>query len=90
MIISAALSYKLKDQEDDDMRYIVTGHRHADCYEILYVNKISYDKESVIEGFQNVDAEKIDFVDRYEAAKIAYNCHQTEIRLNILYSEDIY
>ena len=73
MIKNAAIKYKEK---------IFTGNSH---YSILEKNKFLYDKD-YIEGFIT---DKNIFVDRREAAKIAFDCKQIKIKINSLFSYNI-
>lgn len=66
---------------------VISAHRHCDAYEILHNDGIAASSVKIVEGFIT-DEQK--FVDRYEAAKIAFAANQTETLCSPLYSEDIY
>lgn len=70
--------------------FVVAGRRHHNCFTTMYIvsNKdTSYNKYNKIQGFiTNLDR----FVDREEAAKIAYKAGQTKKLESSLFSEDIY
>lgn len=67
---------------------IVTGLRHADCYEKLHDMKIDYKRENVKEGFFT---ENNQFLDRIKAKKYALHWGQVEDDgWPALYSEDIW
>lgn len=85
MIIASALKFYLKDQ---NYPMIITGLRHADCYEKLHDMKIDYKRESVEEGFFS---ENNQFLDRIKAKKLALHWGQVEDDgYAALYSEDIW
>lgn len=53
----------------------------------MKMNNISYNKNTAVQGFLT---NKGDFVDRYEAAKIALNAGQiTDVSIEFLHSEDL-
>ena len=71
---------------------IVTGSCHADCFEALSFGYDMYalarpERYDYVEGYVCSDGQ---FVDRYEAAEIAYNANQISQPLSILYSEDVW
>lgn len=85
MIVASALKFYLEDQ---DYPMIITGLRHADCYEKLHDMKIDYERESVEEGFFS---ENNQFLDRIKAKKLALHWGQVEDDgYAALYSEDIW
>lgn len=70
---------------------VVCGHRHPHCIYtfIALTGKRSVTPEcgEYVQGFlTNHDR----FVDRAEAASVAFNCGQITVFKNTLYSEDIY
>lgn len=68
-----------------DMGLVVCGRRHHNCY--TTASYINIAKRGSIQGFlTNLD----NFVDRIEAAKIAYESGQTDKQVLTLISEDIY
>lgn len=87
-VISAAIKYRPLDSKSF---MIVIGKRHSDIWEWLFNNKIQYDKDSVIQGFFT---DTNQFVDRYEAKKIAVEANQLivpeEETYQELYSEDVW
>ena len=60
---------------------IVTGHRHCNCFEAIWNSKIDYDKKTCEQGFMTSRGR---FVDRYEAAEIAWRVRQ------VLEESDVY
>lgn len=70
---------------------VITGQRHCNCYEKLWKMfpelNISVEKKSIVQGFVTNDNE---FVDRYEAAKIAFEAGQIKSEVKKLISEDLY
>jgi hypothetical protein len=69
--------------------YVVCGHRHHNCFSTSFIlNK--YEKVKGLEEIQGFMTSENNFVDRYEAAKIAFEAGQTDTLKNKLYSEDIY
>lgn len=66
--------------------YVVTGLRHSNC---LYTNYILSGKKDInsVEGFLT---NKNRFVNRTEAAIIAYNANQIDEKVRELFSEDLY
>lgn len=86
MIVASALKFYLKDQT---YPMIITGLRHADCYEKLHDMKIDYDRHQIQEGFMT---DKNQMVDRIKAKQIAYERGQIKDidGCPALYSEDIW
>ena len=66
-----------------DSKYpiIVTERRHCDCFEVIWNSKINYDKKTCEQGFMTSRSR---FVDRYEAAEIAWRVRQ------VLEESDVY
>ena len=84
-IVSAAI--KIYPIDNDNYPIILTAKRHCDIYEYLHNYHIIFDKTNCTEGFiTNADQ----FVDRYEAAAMAYDYGQIDKELTILYSEDLW
>lgn len=83
-----------------DCGFIVTGHRHHNCYATLQnIGKaLGYDKTLIVKkGIaleerekQGFITSKYRFVSREEAAVIAYQAEQIEKPLKKLYSENLY
>ena len=84
-IISSAIRFK--ETSDSLFWRIICGKRHCDCYETMYKHKFIHDRNSEIQGFLTNDFK---FVDRYEAARIAYDAKQISQPIIMLYSEDIW
>ncbi len=84
-IVSAAI--KISPMENSNYPMVLTAKRHCDIYEYLHNYHIAFDRTNCTEGFMT-DADQ--FVDRYEAAAMAYDAGQTDEQLNILYSEDLW
>lgn len=74
---------------NSDYPIIVTGLRHADCYEKLHDMKIDYNRHQIQEGFMT---DKNQMVNRIKAKQIAYECGQIKDTDDCpaLYSEDIW
>lgn len=85
-IVCAAIKFK-RSNDNFPVWQIYTGLRHADALYRMYLDGIKYDKPSHIEGFMTTEDR---FVDRVEAAKIAFASRQIKEPVAILYSEDIY
>lgn len=68
---------------------VLTGMRHHHCYatlkmlQICKVNNVGNTIEGFITSFGR-------FVDRVEAAEIAYNCGQIDEKINVLFSENLF
>lgn len=72
---------------DSDKWFILSAENHAKIFLAMKMNNISYNKNTAIQGFLTSEG---NFVDRYEAAKIALNAGQiTDKTITILHSEDI-
>ena len=71
-------------QRLSDIFEIEIGYRHPD---IMYRSFREVSREPSAQGFYT---SKGRFVNRKEAAKIAYECGQTSELKDILYSEDLY
>ena len=67
--------------KDSNWPVIVMGHRHCNCLEWMYNHKVEYEKTSHIQGFVTSENR---FVDRYEAAQIAWRERQ------VLEESDVY
>ena len=67
---------------------IVCGRRHADIFEYMFKHQIEYDKALSIQGFLTSGDR---FVDRFEAALIAFDARQIDDpNITELFSEDIW
>ena len=85
LIKSSAIKYWPKDSTHI---HILGGKRHADILEFMFKHKIRYVKHSMKQGFFTTENR---FVDRYEAAEIAYNAGQIDDpNIKELFSEDIW
>ena len=67
--------------KDSNWPVIVMGHRHCNCLEWMYNHKVEYEKTSHTQGFVTSENR---FVDRYEAAQIAWRERQ------VLEKSDVY
>lgn len=74
--------YKCYYQQLSDIFEIELGYRHPD---IMY--RFFREVDNSAQGFYT---SKGRFVDRKEAAKIAYNCGQIDKQVDVLFSEDLY
>ena len=83
-IESSAIYFYIKE---DKYPTIMCGKRHCDIFEKMHNLGISYDKTTAIQGFLTSVGR---FVNRYEAADIAFMSGQLKGRVNCLYSEDIW
>ena len=77
-ICAAAITFFPKDSE---YPVIITNHRHCDCLAWMFKHRIEYDKLTHIQGFVTSENR---FVDRYEAAQIAWRARQ------VLEESDVY
>jgi hypothetical protein len=73
--------------ENSKYFHVFCGFRHADIYE--FITKITKPSKAILcqEGFMTSDNQ---FVDRYQAARIAYDARQITLEIPALYSEDIW
>ena len=69
-IVASAIKFLPKDSE---YPIIVTERRHCNCFEVIWNSKIDYDKKTCEQGFMT---NRSRFVDRYEAAEIAWDANQ--------------
>ena len=83
-IVSSAIKFTLFN---DDYPIIMTAKRHCDVLEKMFNLKLNYNRNTMIQGFLTDDDT---FVDRFEAASIAYNANQIDNEIITLYSEDIW
>lgn len=68
-------------------RVLICGHRHGDCYATLeHLNK----KVNLTFSRQGFLTSRNRFVNRKEAAKIAFKAKQIQKETDILISEDLY
>ena len=84
-IISAAIKFCMIDEPN--YYHILTGHRHCDVFELMFNLGIKYDRETHIQGFLTDDNR---FLDRYDAAHVAYENGQTKELCLPLFSEDMW
>ena len=68
--------------------YVICGRRHHNCFSVyMMIEGLRTKNQSSIQGFlTNYDR----FVDRKEAAEIAFVAEQIQEQKDVLYSEDIY
>ena len=83
-IVSSAIYFHIKD---DFYPTVMCGKRHCDIFEKMHNLNISYDKTTAIQGFLPSAGR---FVDRHEAATIAFASGQIKGHINCLYSENIW
>ena len=84
-IKQSAIKFKFNNS---DSWGIITGSRHSDIFEIMFKHGVQYDRDSAVQGFITQEDR---FVDRYEAALIAFDALQiTDPSITQLYSEDIW
>lgn len=77
-IVASAIKFLPKEGE---YPVIVTERRHCNCFEVIWNSKIDYDKKTCEQGFMT---NRSRFVDRYEAAEIAWRARQ------VLEESDVY
>lgn len=82
--------------KNQDKGLIVLGHRHAHCIDIVKslsgLRTVKISPDGVGETIQGFLTNTNFFVDRHEAAKIAFNAKQLKegIEVEKLFSEDLY
>lgn len=69
--------------------YVVCGRRHHDCFEISIILS-GRDRDKSIGVTQGFLTNKDRFVDREEAARIAFSSGQIKEEKSRLYSEDVW
>lgn len=69
-LVAAAIKFKPKGCE---YFQIMCGKRHCNVLEMMYNLRIEYEKATVVQGFLTEDDQ---FVDRYDAAQMAYRSKQ--------------
>lgn len=74
--------YKCYWLQLSDIFEIELGYRHPDIMHRFF--------REVDNSYQGFYTSKGRFVDRKEAAKIAYNCGQIDKQVDVLFSEDLY
>ena len=77
-IVASAIKFHPKDS---DFPMIAVGRRHCNCLEWMFKHHVEYDKRTHIQGFMT---DRSRFVDRYEAAEIAWRARQ------VLEESDVY
>jgi len=87
-IVAAAIKFRQIENEEFE---VWTGRRHAEIFDFMHSNGIKYDKTSAIQGFVTDTNE---FVNRYEAKKIAVAANQLIVPESSthaeLFSEDVW
>ena len=98
-IVAAAIKFKPKDSE---YYQIMCGKRHCNVLELMYKHGLDYHKVGAVQGFLTEDDQ---FLDRYDAARMAYMTGQLskdtelwqkmerdkdEIYAHPLFSEDLW
>lgn len=83
MIIASAIKFKIKGS---DYLQIMCGKRHSDILKLMYDLGIEYQKPEEQGFLTSYDT----FVDREQAAIIAYTSGQIKERKKILFSEDLW
>jgi hypothetical protein len=87
-LVAAAIKFKPKGCE---YFQIMCGKRHCKVLEMMYKLGIEYEKKSVVQGFLTDDDQ---FVDRYDAARMAYHSGQlksdTELWQKMKQTDEIY
>ena len=98
-LVAAAIKFKPKGCE---YFQIMCGKRHCNVLEMMYKFGIKYEKLTAVQGFLTEDDQ---FVDRYDAAQMAFHsgqmkkdtdiyekmCKDTEfINAHALFSEDVW
>ena len=84
-IVSAAIKFCMSDEPN--YYHILTGCRHCDVFELMFNLGIKYDRETHVQGFLTDDNR---FLDRYDAAHVAYENGQTDKLCLPLFSEDMW
>ena len=69
-LVAAAIKFKPKDSE---YYQIMCGKRHCNVLELMYKHGLDYHKIGAIQGFLTDDDQ---FVDRYDAAQMAFRSGQ--------------
>lgn len=69
-LVAAAIKFKPLDSE---YYQIMCGKRHCNVLELMYKHGLDYHKVGAIQGFLTDDDQ---FVDRYDAARMAYHSGQ--------------
>ena len=86
-LVAAAIKFKPKGC---DYFQIMCGKRHCNVLEMMYKLGIEYEKATAVQGFLTEDDQ---FVDRYDAARMAYYSGQlspnTELWQKIAKDEDM-
>lgn len=99
-IICAAIWYQdkkiyLHQPRNIDSGFVVAGRRHHNCFITTFIlngedqtqENVRNESWKIVEGFLTSDDR---FVNRKQAAEIAYNAKQTLKLKEILFSEDLY
>lgn len=65
-IVAAAIKFRIKGSK---YFQIMCGKRHCDVLEMMYQLRIDYERTDMVQGFLT---EEDQFLDRYDAARMAY------------------
>lgn len=68
-----ASAIKFYPTDSDEYPVVVCGKRHCNCFELMYNHQLNYDKQTHVQGFLT---SRNQFVDRYEAAEMAFKSGQ--------------
>lgn len=86
-IVAAAIKFKPLDSE---YYQIMCGKRHCNVLELMYKHGLDYHKVGAVQGFLTEDDQ---FLDRYDAARMAYYSGQlspnTELWQKMARDEDM-
>ena len=69
-LVAAAIKFYPKDSEYPQ---IICGKRHCNCFEWMFKHQVEYDKITHEQGFST---DENHFVNRYQAAEIAWYANQ--------------
>ena len=87
-LVAAAIKFK---PLDSNYYQIMCGKRHYNVLELMYKHGLDYHKVGAVQGFLTDDDQ---FVDRYDAARMAYHSGQlksdTELWQKINATDEIY
>ena len=70
-LVASAIKFYPIDSEEYPV--VVCGKRHCNCFELMYNHQLNYNKQTHVQGFLTDENR---FVDRYEAAEIAWYANQ--------------
>ncbi len=83
-IVAAAIKFKPKGE--NEFRYRLSSRHHI-CFQNMQNSGIEYDKNSCEQGFWTNDGK---FLNREDAAKLAYKNGQIKEEKKELFSEDLW